>query len=204
MSENSPLISVNTPRYKNNISVGLPVLYTDVKIIDKNEEGIGEIVIKSPSLMLGYYENPEATREAFTEDGYLKTGDLGYMDTERYLHLTGRLKNMIVTEGGKNVYPEEIENEFQLFEEIEQILVRGFVQDEKLKSEGIEALVYPSPDFRDETGTVPSKEAMKARIEKIVSEVNLRFLPYQKIIRTEILSEALEMTTTKKIKRGDN
>jgi long-chain acyl-CoA synthetase len=105
---------------------------------------------------------------------------------------------MIVTGGGKNVYPEEIENEFQLYEEIEQILVRGFVLDKKMKTEGIEALVFPSPDFFKDP--LPEEE-IKARIDRIIAEVNQRLLPYQRIERTTILKEPMEMTTTKKIKR---
>jgi long-chain acyl-CoA synthetase len=155
-------------------------------------------------VMQGYFELPEDTKAAFTEDGYLKTGDLGYIDNDGYLYLTGRAKNMIVTNGGKNVYPEEIENEFQLFHEIDQILVRGFIIDKKLKSEGIEALVYPDPEaFKDENGNLASKETIKARIDAIISEVNQRMLPYQRIEKTIILDEAMEMTTTKKIKRDN-
>ena len=110
---------------------------------------------------------------------------------------------MIVTEGGKNVYPEEIENEFQLYEEIEQILIKGYFLDEKMMTESIEARVYPVQEFKNEKGEALSKDEMKARIEKIISEVNLRLQPYQKINRIEILDEAMEMTTTKKIKRGN-
>jgi long-chain acyl-CoA synthetase len=154
--------------------------------------------------MQGYFELPEETIEAFTPDGWLKTGDLGYLDSENYLYLTGRAKNMIVTEGGKNVYPEEIENEFQLYEEIDQILVRSFVQDKKLKAESIEALVYPNPEFFKagaDGSPPPARDAIKASIEKIISEVNVRLLPYQKILKVTLLEEPMEMTTTKKIKR---
>jgi long-chain acyl-CoA synthetase len=142
---------------------------------------------------------PEETAETFTPDGYLKTGDLGYLDAENYLYLTGRAKNLIVTDGGKNVYPEEIENEFQLFEEIDHILIRSFVADSKLKTEGIEALVYPSPEWYPAS---KPREEIRAEIEKIISGVNQRLLPYQRIERTVILDEPLEMTTTKKVKRG--
>ena len=152
--------------------------------------------------MLGYYNMPEETAASFTSDGYFKTGDLGRMDSENYLELTGRAKNMIVTEGGKNVYPEEIENEFQLYEEIDQILIRGYLLDAKMKTEGIEALVYPNPDYKNEKGETPSKEEAKVRIEAIITEVNQRLLPYQKILKTVILEKPMEMTTTKKIKRG--
>jgi len=108
---------------------------------------------------------------------------------------------MIVTEGGKNVYPEEIENEFQLYDEIDQILVRGFVADKKMKIEGIEALVYPNQELKDESGAPLPPDAVKARINKIVSEVNQRLLQYQKITRVVILTGRMEETTTKKIKR---
>jgi long-chain acyl-CoA synthetase len=108
---------------------------------------------------------------------------------------------MIVTGGGKNVYPEEIENEFQLFEEIDQILVRGFVSNKRMKTEGIEALIYPNPEFRAEGGAALSKEETARRIDGIVSEVNQRLLPYQRIDKIAILEKPMEMTTTKKIKR---
>jgi long-chain acyl-CoA synthetase len=169
-----------------------------MKILDPDERGVGEVIVKGPMVMRGYFELPRETAEAFTADGYLKTGDLGYLDDENYLYLTGRAKNTIVTVGGKNVYPEEIENEFQLFEEIDQILVRGFVPDQKTKTERIEALVYPSPDFFKDRS---SPDAIKSRIEGIISEVNQRLLPYQRIEKTTILEEPMEMTTTKKIKR---
>jgi long-chain acyl-CoA synthetase len=175
-----------------------------MKVLNPDDRGVGEIIVKGPVVMQGYFELPKETAEAFTPDGWLKTGDLGYLDSENYLYLTGRAKNMIVTEGGKNVYPEEVENEFQLYEEIDQILVRGFLQDKKLKVEVIEALVYPNPDFF-KAGTdgspAPSKDEIKASIEKIISEVNVRLLPYQKILKVTLLDEPMEMTTTKKIKR---
>ncbi|MDR1971303.1 MAG: AMP-binding protein [Treponema sp.] len=200
LTETSPIINLNPiSRYKET-SVGKVVPQADMKILDPDDRGIGEVIVKGPMVMKGYYELPEDTAAAFTADGYLKTGDLGYLDEENYLYLTGRAKNTIVTEGGKNVYPEEIENEFQLFDEIDQILVRGFVQDRKMKIEVIEALVYPNLEvFKDSGGT--DKGLVKARIEKIVAEVSQRLLSYQKIQRVTILDEPMEMTTTKKIKR---
>ena len=177
-------------------SVGKVLHYTDMKILDPDERGVGEVIVKGPMVMQGYFEMPEETAETFTPDGYLKTGDLGYLDSEDYLYLTGRAKNMIVTEGGKNVYPEEIENEFQLFEEIDQILIRGYTEGKP--SEHIEALIYPAQDWADGI----SEADVRDRVNAIVSEVNQRLLPYQRIERTDILNEPMEMTTTKKIKRG--
>jgi long-chain acyl-CoA synthetase len=201
LTETSPIIAINPIEQYKETSVGRTIPGIDMKILNPDDRGVGEVIVKGPVVMKGYFNMSEETTASFTGDGFLKTGDLGYMDGENYLYLTGRAKNMIVTEGGKNVYPEEIENEFQLFEEIEQILVRGFVQDKKTKSERIEALVYPNPEFKDENGAVPTNDVMKARIDKIIAEVNQRLLPYQRIERITILDEPMEMTTTKKIKR---
>jgi long-chain acyl-CoA synthetase len=203
LTETSPIINLNPIEHYKETSVGKVIPQVDMKILDPDERGIGEVIVKGPVVMQGYYELPEETAAAFTPDGYLKTGDLGYLDSENYLYLTGRAKNMIVTGGGKNVYPEEIENEFQLFEEIEQILVRGFVPGKKTKDEHIEALVYPSPDFfaASEGKAILPKEQIKGRIEAIVAEVNQRLLPYQRIEKVTVLDEPMEMTTTKKIKR---
>ncbi|MHB9292093.1 long-chain acyl-CoA synthetase, partial [Hollandina sp. SP2] len=204
LTETSPIINLNPVEHYKESSVGKIIPQVNMKVLNPDERGIGEIIVKGPMVMKGYYQMPEETAAAFTQDGYLKTGDLGYLDSEQYLYLTGRAKNMIVTEGGKNVYPEEIENEFQLFEEIDQILVRGFVLNKKMKSEGIEALVYPSPDFfknLPDAASSGTQESISTRINQIISEVNQRLLPYQRIEKISILDEPMEMTTTKKIKR---
>jgi len=201
LTETSPIINLNPIEHYKETSVGVVLPQTDMKILDPDERGIGEVIVKGPMVMKGYFEMPAETAASFTADGYLKTGDKGYLDSENYLYLTGRATNMIVTEGGKNVYPEEIENEFQLFEEIDQILIRGFVADKKMMKEEIEALVYPNPELKNSSGQPFTAEENKERIEKIVSEVNQRLQPYQKIIRVTILDKPMEMTTTKKIKR---
>ena len=176
-----------------------------MKILDLDENGVGEVIVKGPVVMSGYYKNDKATKEAFTEDGYLKTGDVGYLDSDDYLYLTGRKKSMIVTEGGKNVYPEEIENQFQLYDEIEQILVKGYVKDEKMKVENIQAYVYPAQEYFEEVarkeGVTADKAFMEERIGGIIAEVNMRLMPYQRISKFKILDQPMEMTTTKKIKR---
>ncbi|MDR2344032.1 MAG: AMP-binding protein [Spirochaetaceae bacterium] len=201
LTETSPIINLNPIEHYKETSVGKVLPRIEEKILDPDERGIGEVAVKGPVVMQGYYEMPEETSACFTPDGFFKTGDLGYLDRENYLYLTGRAKNMIVTEGGKNVYPEEIENEFQLFDEIDQILIRGYVRNKKSRLEGIEAVVFPSPDFFKDTGAAV-KEQIKKRVSAIISEVNAHLLPYQKIEKTTILDEPMEMTTTKKIKRG--
>ncbi len=203
LTETAPIVTLNPVEHYKETSVGKVIPQVDMKILNPDERGVGEIILRGPMVMRGYYKMPQETAEVFTEDGWFKTGDLGYLDEENYLYLTGRAKNLIVTEGGKNVYPEEIENEFQLFDEIDQILIRGFVTDKRTKSERIEALIYPNMDtFKDGVGAAQSKEDITKRIEEIVSEVNQRLLPYQKIEKVTLLDEPLEMTTTKKIKRG--
>ncbi|MCL2382414.1 MAG: AMP-binding protein [Treponema sp.] len=202
LTETSPIIALNPIEHYKETSVGKVIPQADLKVLDPDAQGIGEIVVKGPMVMNGYYNMPEETAASFTPDGYLKTGDLGYLDSENYVYLTGRAKNVIVTEGGKNVYPEEIENEFQLFfNEIDQILIRGFTADEKMKREGIEALIHPNPELKNDAGQPYPPEALKAMMEKIVSEVNQRLQPYQKIDRIVMLDKPMEMSSTKKIKR---
>ncbi|MFP3043161.1 AMP-binding protein [Treponema primitia] len=198
LTETSPIITLNPVDHYKETSVGKVIPMVDMRILRPDDRGVGEVILKGPVVMQGYYDLPKETEAAFTSDGYLKTGDLGYLDDEDYLYLTGRAKNLIVTDGGKNVYPEEIENEFQLYEEIDQILIRGFTADKKLKTEGIEALIFPSPDYFN---AGQSKEQIHAEMERIISEVNRRLLPYQKIERLNLLEKPMEMTTTKKIKR---
>ncbi|GHV89035.1 long-chain-fatty-acid--CoA ligase [Spirochaetia bacterium] len=202
MSENSPLISVNTPRHKNNVSVGLPVKYTDVKIAGKNEDGIGEITVKSPSLMLGYYENPEATAEVFTEDGWLKTGDLGYIDNQGFIYISGRKKNLIVSSGGKNIYPEEIEAHFDGSRVIGQILIIGRKEVE-YGGEQIFAVVVPNFETleQDYPGKELTDDFLHGLIKQEIEQVNRTLVGYKKISDFAVRREELEMNAQKKIKR---
>jgi len=203
LTETSPILTLNPVEHYKETSVGKVIPRAEIRILNANEDGIGEIVVKGPMVMLGYYKMPQETRDVFTEDGWFKTGDLGYLDDENYLYLTGRAKNMIVTAGGKNVYPEEIENRFQLFSEIDQILVKGYYETPGTVSEMIEALVYPDQDWlkklADDEATAFS--LAEAHMKEIVEEVNQKLLPYQKITRVQTLREPMEMTTTKKVKR---
>lgn len=205
LTETSPILTLNPVEAYKETSVGKMLPQVEMKIIEPDHDGRGEIAVKGPMVMKGYYKNETATKEVFTDDGWFKTGDIGYLDNDNYLYLTGRAKNVIVTEGGKNVYPEEIENAFQLYSEIEQILVRGYLLDKREKSEGIEACIYPSKEWFEQeasrTGMTIQDGDIEGRIKHIVDEVNAKLLPYQRISKITILTEPLEMTTTKKIKR---
>ena len=209
LTETSPIIALNpVDRFKTESVGQFFAPHMEMKILEPDAQGIGEVAVKGPMVMQGYYKMPDETAAVFTEDGFFKTGDLGRLDSEGYLYLAGRAKNMIVTEGGKNVYPEEIENQFQLVTDIEQITVQGYLMDEATKSEGIEALIYPSDELFNRLkllrGDLESADLVKETLEGLVAEVNRRLQPYSRISRTTILEEPLEMTTTKKVKRTYN
>lgn len=207
LTETSPIIALNPiSRFKIE-SVGQYFFpYMEMKILEPSADGIGEVAVKGPMVFKGYYNMEEETAKVFTPDGFFKTGDLGNLDSEGYLILAGRVKNMIVTEGGKNVYPEEIENAFQLFTDIAQITVRGYIADKETKSEQIEALVYASDDLFARLNinreASPLDESVKSEIEKIISKVNKELQPYARISKITMLEHPLEMTTTQKVKRG--
>lgn len=207
LTETSPIIALNpVSRFKIE-SVGQYFFpYMEMKILEPSADGIGEVAVKGPMVFKGYYNMEEETAKVFTPDGFFKTGDLGNLDSEGYLILAGRVKNMIVTEGGKNVYPEEIENAFQLFTDIAQITVRGYIADKATKSEQIEALVYASDDLFARLSinreASPLDESVKSEIEKIISKVNKELQPYARISKITMLEQPLEMTTTQKVKRG--
>lgn len=204
LTETAPILTLNPVEHYKEESVGRVLPEVDMQILDPDERGAGEIIVKGPMVMEGYYNMHEETAEVFTDNGYFRTGDVGYLDNENYLYITGRAKNLIVSEGGKNVYPEEIENEFQTYSEIEQIMVRGYEDDATSRAEKIEALIYPNEEFfksAGEDGGAAKKEEVSSRVNDVVSEVNKQLLPYQRISSVTVLDEPLEMTTTKKIKR---
>ena len=207
LTETSPIIALNPKEHFKIESVGRYFHpYMEMRILDPDESGRGEICAKGPMIMQGYYNMPEETAEVLSEDGWFRTGDIGWLDEEKYLYLCGRAKNLIVTSGGKNVYPEEIENAFQMYySDIEQITVRGYHPADDLASEEIEVLVYPADELYKtlnlDRGTPAGDSAVYKRIEAIVEIVNKELLPYQRITKTTILDKPLEMTTTKKVKR---
>ena len=207
LTETSPIIALNPKEHFKIESVGSYFHpYMEMKILDPDENGRGEICAKGPMIMQGYYNMPEETAAVLSEDGWFRTGDIGWLDDEKYLYLCGRAKNLIVTSGGKNVYPEEIENAFQMYyNDIEQITVMGYHPENDLTSEEIEVLIYPTDELYKtlnlDRGTPAGDSAAYKRMAAIVEIVNKELLPYQRITKTTILDKPLEMTTTKKVKR---
>ena len=200
LTETSPVTHLNPPYAYKESSVGKSLPQCQVKIVDPDDEGNGVIYIKGPMVMKGYYKNEEATREVLSDDGWLNTGDVGHQDQSGYLYLTGRAKSVIVTDGGKNVFPEEIEDHFQLYDEIDQICIIGYLIDKATKAEGIRAIIHPSDSAIKK---YRSEEELQERMDEIISDVNKELQSYKKITRLEISSSPLPMTSTKKIKRNE-
>ncbi len=196
LSEASPLISANPPSNPKHGSIGMVIPSDEVEIRDIDSEGNGEIVARGPNIMKGYYKNKTATEETLTSDGWLLTGDIGYFDEEGYLFITGRKKFVIVTKGGKNIFPEEIEEKLTSSIYIEEALV--FSPNDI----DIQALIYPNLDELKEVirdGT--SREEMWGLIKQEVHRTNTQLQTYKKIRKFAIRFDEFPKTTTRKIKR---
>lgn len=203
MSENGPLISVNLPRFKDNRSVGVPVWKTEVRVADAGADGVGEIQVRSPSLMKGYLNAPSATAQALTPDGWLRTGDLGRVDSQGRIFVTGRSKDLIVTEGGKNVYPEEIEQRFAASPWVSEVLVLGRKRGAGNTGEDVVALCFPN--YEAVKASHPGREADAPFVLELVREevrrVNKSLPQYMKVVDFGIRETEFEKTSTRKIKR---
>jgi len=197
LSECAPIGAVNRDVMYNDDAAGLPLINTQVKIVDKNDEGIGEIVIKGNHVMLGYYDNPEATAETI-KDGWLYTGDLGYMDENNFVYITGRKKNVIVLDNGKNVYPEEIEVLLNNTKYIKESMVYGKKIDNSIV---LNAQLVLDKDALDLDYPNKSDEDIKNTIWEDVKKVNQQLVIYKYIKNIEIRDKDFEKTTTLKIKR---
>ncbi len=199
LTETSPITHLNPTEAYIETSVGRRIPGCEVKIVDPDSDGNGLIYIRGSMVMQGYYNNKEATDEVLSPDGWLNTGDVGYQDDDGYLYLTGRKKSVIVTEGGKNVFPEEIEDHFQLYDDIDQVCVIGYMLDKAMKSEGIRVLIYPAEKYSKSAGG--DKAVIEKHMNEIVEEVNKELQSYKKITRVTVVDAPMPMTSTKKIKR---
>ena len=197
LTETSPVTHLNPVAAYKEESVGKIIPTLEQKIVDPDDEGNGVLYIRGSVVMKGYYKNPESTNEVLDEDGWFNTGDVGHIDKDGYLYLTGRAKSVIVTEGGKNVFPEELEDKFQLYGEIEQISIIPYIGDKETKSEIIRAVVYPNPQLLKEKGMDETSKI----ISGIVEEVNRDLQSYKKITLVTVTDEPLPTTSTRKIKR---
>ena len=198
MTECAPIIALNPDYACKPASVGLPLPGTEVFIDDPDSDGIGEIVCKSPAVMLGYYKDEEETAKVLSKDGWLHTGDYGYIDRDGYVYITGRKKNVIVTKNGKNVFPEEVEYYLMKSPFIQEVVVRG--EDDGDKDLAVTAEIYCDPQALQEAGS-PEGEALRALIKKEVDACNEMMPLYKRVKRFELRDREFEKTTTQKIKR---
>jgi long-chain acyl-CoA synthetase len=194
---------VETPKVKRLGTVGKPMPGVEVKIHEPNIEGVGEIWAKGPNIMLGYYNNQEATNEVITE-GWYHTGDMGCLEDDGLLRICGRVKNLIVTANGKNVYPEEVENEISNSDFIAEIMVYGHKVDET--SEEVYAMIYPDHDALDAYAKENASGALDPQeienlIRQEVLERGKNLADYKRIKRFTLRDTEFPKTTTRKIKR---
>lgn len=190
MTECGPLIGGNPPKYFKARTGGVPVMNMEVKIDEPNEAGIGEILVKGENVMLGYYKNPDATNAAFTEDGWLRTGDLGRLDRRKNIYIKGRCKTMFLGASGQNIYPEEIEDKLNNQEAVGESLI--------VEREGkLVALVFPDETLTKRMSRDEIIALMKANLEKL----NHLIPSYSKVSNIEVQDKPFEKTPKRSIKR---
>ena len=189
MTECGPLIGGNPPKYFKARTGGVPVANMDVKIDNPNEAGIGEILVKGENVMLGYYKNEEATKAVFTEDGWMRTGDLGRLDKKKNIYIKGRCKTMFLGASGQNIYPEEIEDKLNNQEAVGESLI--------VEREGkLVALVFPDETLTKRMSLEQIQELMKANLAKLNSLIP----SYSKVSNIEVQDKPFEKTPKRSIK----
>lgn len=197
ITECAPLVSANPMTWRKYHSAGMRVPHMEVRIdkADPDDE-TGEIVTKGPAVMMSYYKNPEATKDAFTDDGWFKTGDIGYIDPDDFIFITGRKKNVIILSNGKNVFPEELEEYITASELIKECVVLCKAHEGAAEPE-ITALIYP--DFDKFEGK--SDEEITQALYKVIENVNKNLPTFKHIKRVELRHEEFEKNTSRKIMR---
>lgn len=198
LTETSPVITAENDKNIRYGSVGFPMRNVEIQIYEPNENGIGEIIAKGPNVMLGYYENEEATKEVLI-DGWFHTGDLGYIDKDGFLFITGRKKNVIVMKNGKNIYPEELEVLISKLPYVAENMVFGIPsKDDDLDLAA--KIVYNKEYVEESLGDI-SKEELKEKIWEDIKKINKTMPPYKYIRQIIVTDEPMIKTTTQKVKR---
>ncbi len=203
LTETAPVIAAeNCVQKKRSGSIGFPMKNVELEIVNKDENGIGELRVKGPNVMLGYYENDEETKRVM-KDGWFYTGDLGYIDKDGYIFLTGRQKDMIVLKNGKKVFPEELEILINRIDLVEECIVFG-MPDEKDKNDlKLSVKVVYNKDAVNEKYPNVTQEELRKIIWEKIKEINKTFPSYKYIKNMILTDEELIKTTTKKVKRNE-
>ena len=201
LTETSPVVAAEDDKFQRLGSIGKAFPSLDVKIEDSNEEGIGELLVKGPTVMLGYYNNEEATKETVEPDGWLHTGDLAKIDKDGYIFITGRKKFVIVLKNGKNIFPEEIEFLINKIEGVKESFVYGRPEDDG--DYKICAKIVYDIDLVRETYNVNNEEETKEAIWNEIKKINKQMPAYKYIREIIVTDKDLIKTTTQKIKRHE-
>ena len=203
MTESAPIIAAESPQERKTGSIGRALPGVQVKIVDKNEEGIGELIAKGPNVMEGYYENPEETAKVIDEDGWLHTGDLASVDEDGFIFIRGRKKNVIVLKNGKNVYPEELEVLVSNLPYVSEVMVYGQPKhndgDEKDLAIGLK-IVY-NKEYMNTTLGISDSEEIEKYIKADIDKINEDLPVYKQMLRLIVTDEPMIKTTTGKVKR---
>ncbi len=194
LSETSPIVTFNPIERRKPGSAGKPLPGVDIKVINPTESGEGEIAIRGPMVMRGYFKNPEETSRAIV-DGWLRTGDLGYIDEEGYLFITGRVKEVIVLSSGKNVYPEDVEKQYLKSPLIKEICVFGL--EERGQVASLHALVVPDLEYMKKARIANLRESLKWEI----NQISMKLPPHMRLRGFTIYTEPLSRTALGKLKR---
>ena len=202
LTETAPVIAAENYKKKRYGSVGVPLENVEVEIVNQDANGIGEVRAKGPNVMLGYYENEEATK-AVLKDGWFYTGDLGYFDKDGYLFLTGRQKDMIVLKNGKKVFPEELEVFVNRIDVVEECMVFGLPNEQDKNDITLSVKVVYNKEIANEKYPNLSEEDLRKLIWEQIKEINKTFPPYKYIKNMILTDEELIKTTTKKVKRNE-
>jgi len=202
LTETAPVIAAENYKKKRYGSVGIPLENVEVEIVNQDANGIGEVRTKGPNVMIGYYENEEATK-AVLKDGWFYTGDLGYFDKDGYLFLTGRQKDMIVLKNGKKVFPEELEVLVNRIDIVEECMVFGLPDKEDKNDITLSIKVVYNKETAKEKYPDSTEEELKKILWEQIKEINKTFPPYKYIKNLILTDEELIKTTTKKVKRQE-
>ena len=197
LTETSPVVSVNYDKCSDIASVGRPLNSVQAKV----DPATGELLLKGGSVMKGYYNRPELTAEVFTKDGWLHTGDIADIDKDGHIHITGRIKNMIVLSGGKKVFPEEVESVLEKSDKFAEVCVFGASRKSGTKegTEDIVAVIVPAEAFKAQY----SDEELQEKVRQEVKILSMRLAPYKRPVNIVVQKEPLPKTTTRKIKRKE-
>ncbi|NLB09731.1 MAG: long-chain fatty acid--CoA ligase, partial [Clostridiaceae bacterium] len=203
LTECAPILALNREFFYNDNSAGLPLPGVDIKIINKDEDGLGEIIGRGPNVMLGYYEDAEKTAAAIDKEGFYHTGDIGYIDDDSFVIITGRKLNVIVAKNGKNIFPEEIEFLLMQHDLVKEVIVHEVEENDNML---LSAIIFPDQDVMNNDdelkGKEPDSPEVRERLEEIVKSVNKDMVAYKAVRRVEIRTKEFEKNTSKKIIRA--